>query len=112
MTTYTPQLLGLPKTVWSQTDEAVVKHAGEGMVIGVIDTGINPNHPSFGYDPSVMVGGDPRFGASDCVAGPRFPVGSCNGKIVSARYYSAGAEAIYPLDVLDLSPYDEVGHGR
>ncbi|KAJ0989574.1 hypothetical protein J5N97_007930 [Dioscorea zingiberensis] len=107
MTTYTPNFLGLPKGVWAQ--EGGEEHAGEGIVIGVIDTGINPNHPSFAYDPSKPY--NPQF-CGDCDVGPHFPKGSCNGKIVSARFFSAGAASVLPLDASkDFTPFDEVGHG-
>ncbi|TQD98725.1 hypothetical protein C1H46_015634 [Malus baccata] len=45
--------------------------------------------------------------------GPRFPASSCNGKIVSAKFFSAGAEAAATLNstVDFLSPFDAVGHG-
>lgn len=50
MTTYSPQYLGLPTGVWSR--KGGYRNAGEGIVVGVIDTGINPMHPSFAYDPT------------------------------------------------------------
>lgn len=109
MTTYTPYFLGLPKGAWAQ--EGGEEHAGEGIVIGVIDTGINPKHPSFAYDPSKPYD-NPRF-CGVCDVGPKFPQGSCNGKIVSARFFSAGAASVLPLNASkDLTPFDQVGHGR
>ena len=49
MTTYTPRFLGLPQGVWVK--EGGDKNAGEGIVIGFVDTGVTPiNHPSFSYD--------------------------------------------------------------
>ncbi|OVA20003.1 Peptidase S8/S53 domain [Macleaya cordata] len=111
MTTYSPQYLGLPTGVWSQ--EGGDRNAGEGIVIGVIDTGIDPMHPSFAYDPTnPFLSNLSRF-SGGCETGPRFPMSSCNGKIVSARYFSAGAQAIATLNAsMDfLSPFDAVGHG-
>ncbi|XP_038987987.1 subtilisin-like protease SBT2.4 [Phoenix dactylifera] len=112
MTTYTPHLLGLPQGIWSR--EGGEKHAGEGITIGVIDTGIDPTHPSFAYDPSnpYEVHRGTQFSDGACQLGTQFPVGSCNGKIVSARYFSAGATAALRLNASkDLSPFDQVGHG-
>ncbi|PRQ28357.1 putative cucumisin [Rosa chinensis] len=45
--------------------------------------------------------------------GPLFPATSCNGKIVSAKFFSAGARAIATLNgsVDFLSPFDADGHG-
>lgn len=112
MTTYTTQFLGLPNGVWTQ--EGGDRHAGEGIVIGFIDTGINPVHPSFAYDPTNPFTSNPSHFSGACEAGPHFPASSCNGKIVSARYFSAGAQTATTLNtsVDFLSPFDAVGHGR
>ncbi|KAL5057788.1 hypothetical protein RYX36_029392 [Vicia faba] len=45
MTTYTLDFLNLAHGVWAE--ERGDKNAGDGVVIGVIDSGINPLHPSF-----------------------------------------------------------------
>ncbi|KAG9455161.1 hypothetical protein H6P81_008065 [Aristolochia fimbriata] len=110
MTTYTPLFLGLPGGAWTETGEG---KAGEGIVVGVIDTGIDPTHPSFAYDPSNPFRKEPPRFSGACEAGPRFPSTSCNGKLISARYFAAGAAASLPLNasVDFLSPFDAVGHG-
>lgn len=85
-------------------------HAGEGVVIGFVDTGIDHLHPSFWVDPL-----NPPYRSNlsrfdgDCES-----FGSCNGKIVSARVFAAGAKAVGKLNSsIDLlSPIDVVGHGR
>lgn len=109
MTTYTPDFLDLPQGVWAE--EGGDKNAGDGVVIGVIDSGINPVHPSFGsqtFDTNVS-----HFSGA-CETGPHFPPESCNGKIVSAKYFSAGAQASakFNASVDFLSPFDADGHGR
>ena len=111
MTTYTPQFLDLPE-VWTQ--EGGEKSAGEGSVIGFVDTGIIPCHPSFAYDPMKLFTSNISHFSGACETGPQFPAGSCNGKIVSARFFSAGAQAAATLNtsVDFLSPFDAVGHGR
>lgn len=115
MTSYTPQFLGLPGGVWEQ--EGGERNAGEGIVIGFVDTGINPFHPSFAYDPatnpSISSNISSHFNGA-CEGGPYFPPNGCNGKIVSARFFSAGAQAVASLNAsIDfLSPFDAVGHGR
>ena len=74
---------------------------GEGIIIGVIDTGINSSHPSF-----AAVGGDGYAhtnpnGAGNyvgyCVANPSF----CNDKLI-------GAWALHPSST---NPEDAAGHG-
>ena len=47
MTTYSAPFLGLPEGVWKQGRG---DRNEEGIVIGFVDTGINPSHPSFAYD--------------------------------------------------------------
>jgi subtilisin family serine protease len=74
---------------------------GEGIIIGVIDTGINSSHPSF-----AEVGGDGYvhtnpYGSGNfvgyCVANPSF----CNDKLI-------GAWALHPSST---NPEDANGHG-
>lgn len=112
MITYTPKFLELPEGIWAQ--EGGEKSAGEGVVIGFVDTGINPFHPSFAYDPTSPFTSNVSHFSGACEEGPRFPMSSCNGKIVSARYFAAGAQAEASLNssVDFLSPFDAVGHGR
>lgn len=108
MTTYTPDYLGLPHGVW--TSEGGPRHAGEGIVIGFVDTGIYHLHPSFLFDPL-----NPPYRSNvSRFDGACEPGGYCNGKIVSARVFSNGAQATRKLNssVDLLSPLDVVGHGR
>ncbi|KAG2288342.1 hypothetical protein Bca52824_047946 [Brassica carinata] len=116
MTTYTPDFLELPRQVWPKISNQGDRLAGEDIVIGFVDTGISPTHPSFAaldltnpYSTNLS-----RLNFSgDCETGPLFPAGSCNGKIISARFFSAGARASVAfngsLDI--LSPFDASGHG-
>ncbi|KAF6159120.1 hypothetical protein GIB67_032737 [Kingdonia uniflora] len=110
-TNYTPQYLGLPDRVWTQVGGE--RNAGDGIVIGVVDTGIDPTHPSFACNPFNPFLANISHFSGECETGPQFPLGSCNGKIVSARYFSAGAQAAATLNTsMDfLSPFDAVGHG-
>ncbi|ESQ29187.1 hypothetical protein EUTSA_v10023274mg [Eutrema salsugineum] len=116
MTTYTPDFLELPQQVWPKISSDGDKLAGEDIVIGFVDTGINPTHPSFAAldltNPFSTNLSRLNF-SGDCETGPLFPAGSCNGKIISARFFSAGARASVALNgSLDiLSPFDASGHG-
>nr|KYP58271.1 Subtilisin-like protease [Cajanus cajan] len=110
-TTYTPEFLSLPNGIWAQ--EGGDRNAGDGVVIGLVDSGINPFHPSFAYDPMHPFTSNLSRFEGACQTGPLFPPCSCNGKIVSARYFSAGAEATVTLNASKdfLSPFDADGHG-
>ncbi|XP_051128798.1 subtilisin-like protease SBT2.4 [Andrographis paniculata] len=110
MTTHSPDFLGLP-AVWAQRGGE--RNAGEGIVIGFVDSGINPVHPSFTNDILHQYTSNISHFSGACEGGPLFPPTSCNGKIVSARFFSAGAQAAARLNTSYdiLSPYDAVGHG-
>jgi subtilisin family serine protease len=109
MTTRTPRLLGLPGGVWKRRRDGEADD-GERVVVGIVDSGVDPAHPSFAYAPRR---GAWPFAGEACGVGPMFPPSSCNGKIVVARYFAAGAAAVLPLNASrDLSPFDAEGHGR
>ncbi|XP_022720655.1 subtilisin-like protease SBT2.4 [Durio zibethinus] len=111
MTTYSPEFLGLPEGAWKQ--DGGDRNAGEGIVIGFIDTGINPLHPSFSYDSVNPYTSNVSHFSGACETGPQFPPFACNGKIVSARFFIDGAQkAAFLNATVDIpSPMDAVGHG-
>ncbi|KAL2620970.1 hypothetical protein R1flu_001175 [Riccia fluitans] len=106
-TTHTPDFLGLPHGAWLAAGGA--KHAGEDVVIGMLDTGINPSHLSFTSD----YYGPLKSWKGKCLVAESFPDGSCNHKIVGAQYFAKGIiaanlfNATYDFD----SPFDGDGHG-
>ncbi|CAA0832005.1 Subtilase family protein [Striga hermonthica] len=63
---------------------------GSNVVIGIFDTGIWPERPSF--DDSGL-GPIPPWWRGECTEGDRFNKSHCNKKIVGARFFSAGYEA-------------------
>ncbi|CAA3028188.1 subtilisin-like protease [Olea europaea subsp. europaea] len=90
-TTHTPTLLGLNQTMglWKESN------CGKGVVIGVLDTGIKPDHPSFddeGMPPP------PATWKGYC----EFNFMPCNNKINGARNFSESA-IDDGVDVLSLS---------
>jgi hypothetical protein len=121
--------LGLtgPDGVWAKTGGQ--ESAGEGAVIGVIDTGIAPENPSFAGDPLGTAAGDEpyldgstiRFDKGDgtqfsgvCQTGEQFTAADCSTKIVGARYYVAGFGKANIGDAETgeyVSPRDGDGHG-
>ncbi|OAY74488.1 Subtilisin-like protease SBT1.2 [Ananas comosus] len=93
-TTHSPEFLGLRvgNGFWN------VSGLGKGVIIGVLDTGLLPTHPSFGDD---GVPPPPRRWKGVCYFGGA----GCNNKIIGARAIgSAAANATAP-------PVDDAGHG-
>nr|GMD82282.1 subtilisin-like protease SBT2.5 [Ipomoea batatas] len=111
LTTHTPDFLGIPDTVWPRLGGPSV--SGEGVVIGMIDTGINPFHASFSPE---EYNGRPRTTrkfTGKCITGDNFPATACNGKIVGAQYFARAAIAAGDFNVSRhyASPFDADGHG-
>jgi subtilisin family serine protease len=111
-TNNTPRFLGLTGTngVWNQQFGGQAR-AGEGVIIGVIDSGFWPENPSFGAL------SEPRPDADliaakwngECVVGDASPV-ACNNKVIGARWYDgAGTRRNRPGEF--ASPRDRNGHG-
>ena len=113
--------------VWAATGGADT--AGEGVVIGVLDTGLAPENPSFAGDVLGTTAGDEPWLDGDtitmnksdgsvftgeCVTGVQFDAADCSTKVVGARYFVTGygADRIGGVDVGEyLSPRDGDGHG-
>lgn len=111
LTTYTPEYLGISAGVWQTVGGA--NNSGEGVVIGFIDTGINPEHPSFANPSFRGTLKSSRF-KGNCSIGARFPSTACNGKIVGAQHFARAAIAYGDFIVTRdyASPFDADGHGR
>ncbi|KAK4400571.1 Subtilisin-like protease SBT1.2 [Sesamum angolense] len=89
-TTHSPNFLGLNQNLgfWN------VSNYGKGVIIGLLDTGILPDHPSFS-DEGLLP--PPAKWKGEC----QFSSRACNNKVIGARYFRSG----------DGSPLDEDGHG-
>jgi subtilisin family serine protease len=115
----TPAFLGLPAGLWARLGG--FGKAGEGVTIGVIDTGIYPEHPSFADVPLGPEGrryGGPPYRPEPppgwkgtCQAGAGFPATACNHKLIGARYFVDGFGAANLKAGEFLSPRDANGHG-
>lgn len=120
-TATTPAFLGLsgPTGFWQATGAK-----GEGVVIGIIDSGIWPEHPSFsdrtGSNGNATQDGKLAYQQipgwnGRCVPGAGFPASSCNQKLIGARYFNAGwggnAGVAAQLPWEFLSARDFGGHG-
>jgi subtilisin family serine protease len=97
-------LMGLPTGLWKQLGGEA--KAGSGTIVGVVDSGITPESASFAdhIDPPALWDGV-------CQAGERFPVSTCDDKLIGARYFVDGFGRENLPEGAYLSPRDEVGHG-
>ena len=118
-TSTTPDFLGLtaPGGAWSSV-------LGENVIIGIVDGGIWPEHPSFS-DRTGSNGNGSKDNKLDyqqipgwhgkCVPGENFNASHCNHKLIGARYYNSGwggnegIDAQLPHEY--NSPRDFGGHG-
>ncbi|MBC7590227.1 MAG: S8 family serine peptidase, partial [Salinibacterium sp.] len=123
--------LGLdgPGGVWESIGGA--DQAGDGVVVGVLDTGIAAENPAFAGDPlagsvapAPYLDGDTiAFDKADgvtfrgvCETGEQFDASDCTTKIISARYFLDGFGADRLGDATTgsgefVSPRDGDGHG-
>lgn len=111
-TTYSYKFLGLDgfgnSGVWSKS------RFGQGTIIGVLDTGVWPESPSFDDTgmPSI-----PRKWKGICQEGENFSSSSCNRKLIGARFFIRGHRvANSPEDSPNMpreyiSARDSTGHG-
>ncbi len=97
--------LGLRDGLWARLGGA--DHAGEGVVVGFLDTGIHPEHPSFA-DPGLA---PPPGWAGTCQDGEAFPASACTGKLVGARWFADGFGRGRVAEEDFLSARDSAGHG-
>ncbi|GAA1026705.1 hypothetical protein GCM10009557_05380 [Virgisporangium ochraceum] len=111
-TNNTPRFLGLsgPNGVWNQFGGGQAR-AGEGQIVGVIDSGFWPESPSF------RALSEPRPDADTiaakwngtCDAGDTQPV-ECNNKVIGARWYDFAGNQRQRTGEYH-SPRDRNGHG-
>lgn len=114
-TVSTPDLLGLsgPDGAWT-TRFGDPTRAGEGVIVGVIDTGYWPENPSFAALPEPRPDAaliDEKWnadGVDKCDEGVEQPV-ACNNKVIGARWYNASSLSDFESEY--ESPRDYNGHG-
>ncbi|KAL8476975.1 hypothetical protein ACS0TY_029322 [Phlomoides rotata] len=106
-TTRTPSFLGLDQNaaMFPQSDSR------SEVIVGVLDTGVWPESPSFddtGFGPV------PSSWRGECEIGTNFTKSNCNRKLIGARYFAKGYEAtLGPIDESkeSKSARDDDGHG-
>lgn len=119
-TSSTPAFLGLSgdSGFWA------TKAKGENVVIGIVDSGVWPEHPSF-TDRAGTNGNASKDGKlayqkmpgwhGKCVPGEAFAASDCNQKLIGAQYFNAGfggnaaIKETFPYEF--NSPRDADGHG-
>ena len=111
-TNNTPRFLGLSGEggVWNRFVDGQ-EHAGEGQIIGVIDSGFWPESPSFAplAEPRPDADAIAAKWHGECVAGDTGQV-DCNNKVLGARWYDVTGELrSWPGEF--ASPRDRNGHG-
>ncbi|XP_028774151.1 subtilisin-like protease SBT2.5 [Neltuma alba] len=110
LTIHTPQFLGLPTEVWPTGGG--FDRAGEDIVIGFVDSGIYPHHPSFASRNTEPYGPVPRY-RGKCEIDPDTKKDFCNGKIIGAQHFAQAAIAAgaFNPSIDFASPLDGDGHG-
>jgi Subtilase family/Peptidase inhibitor I9 len=88
--------------------------AGHGVVVGIVDSGIWPENPSFAAPPLDAAGeraAYPGFTGRCDDAGEQWSASLCNAKVVAARSFveAFGADKVSAAEY--LSPRDGSGHG-
>ncbi|XP_047324678.1 subtilisin-like protease SBT1.3 [Impatiens glandulifera] len=112
-TTRSPTFLGLEKTEHATGNNVWPENLGnhDQVIIGVLDTGIWPESPSFNDTGMKPV---PSSWKGACETGRAFETHHCNKKIIGARVFYHGYEASYgKINEQDeyKSPRDQDGHG-
>jgi subtilisin family serine protease len=123
-TTYTSHFLGLDKEdgLWARLGGR--EAAGEGVVVGIVDTGVWPENPA--YADRVDGNGKPTFDNSGtlaytappstwkgtCQDGEGFTTASCNNKLIGAQYFDSTFKSLpqYTTHWSEFrSPRDSIG---
>ena len=92
---------------------AAVPDAGRGTILGNLDSGVWPEHPSFA-DPGTLPA--PPGPARDCAYGdnPLTPEADpfvCNAKLIGGAYFTESYDALVGDDIYAGSARDSDGHG-
>ena len=113
LTDTSPAFIGAP-VVWNALGGQA--SAGEGVIVGVLDTGIWPEHPSLADpDPGGKPYAPPPGAARPCqfnIGGNPGPAVSCSNKLIGARRFMATYDAQVGLLPTEFtSARDDNGHG-
>jgi subtilisin family serine protease len=101
-TSTSPTFLGLDAADGLWQKAGGVSKAGENVIVGIVDTGIWPEHPSFSDQKdlsfqtgesgkrNLAYGPAPEGWTGTCQSGEQFSQDHCNNKLIGARYYLSG----------------------
>lgn len=108
-----PGFIGAP-SAWAKAGG--VGNAGEHVVVGVLDSGVWPEHPSFSDpDPAGKPYPAPANGSLKCQFGSAVPgddAFACNNKLIGAYRFMAAYDAVQGLTPEEFpSARDDDGHG-
>lgn len=98
-----------PSSTSATTAVGAQRRGGAGVVIGVVDSGLDPDSPLFANVPGL--GRALRGFHGGCEAAQDWPTNACTRKIVGARWFVAGFGAGNIRSTSSLSPRDDSGHG-
>ncbi|WP_210650962.1 S8 family serine peptidase [Nocardioides sp. SYSU D00065] len=114
-----PEWIGAP-TVWdgSTVPAGFEGNKGEGVIVGILDSGLNPANPSFadtvpeeeggdGYDHTNPLGSGNYLGMCDPASSQYVADWGCNDKLIGYWNFENPAAGGNPFD----DPYDDDGHG-
>lgn len=127
-TSYTPSFIGLdaPAGLWPQLGGQAM--AGEGIVIGIVDSGIWPENPSFAdrvdsagvpthnSSGTLVYGAPPAGWKGACTTGEGFALANCNNKLIGARYFKSPTQTLHWTEFVSArdsvaGPEGRGGHG-
>jgi subtilisin family serine protease len=123
-TSTTPTFLGLDQPgvgLWDKLGGP--GSAGEDVVVGIVDTGIWPEHPSFSDQADFVFrtgssgkrtqvyDAPPAGWSGSCQSGEQFSRDMCTNKLIGARYYLSGFGHFGIVQGDYLSPRDHDSHG-
>lgn len=111
LTDVTPQFIGAT-SIWDGTATGGLPGTkGEGVIVGVIDTGIWPEHPSFADD-GTYPPPPPEWGGECTPPADDTPGYTCNNKLIGVQYFlDSYIAAVGGYDGLFNSGRDDDGHG-